>query len=120
MARGPSPARGPALLLAALLAAGCLSVKGTAERPAIRSLRLEGADAIPAAESLARIATRPSGRFLWDDVETFDPDVFATDERRIEAFYRSRGYYAARVTAAEVKPSGGAVDLSLRVVEGPP
>ncbi len=120
MARGPSPARGAAAILAALLAAGCLSVKGTAERPAVRSLRLEGARAIPAPESLARIATRPSGRFFWDDVELFDPDVFATDQRRIEAFYRSRGYYAARVTAAEPSPSGGAVDLTLRVEEGPP
>jgi translocation and assembly module TamA len=122
MARGLSPARraAPALLLAALLATGCLSARGTAERPAVRSIRLEGARAVPADEILSRIATRPSGRFFWEEVELFDPDLFAADQRRVEAFYRSRGYYAARVAAAEVKPSGGRVELLLRVEEGEP
>jgi translocation and assembly module TamA len=119
MAGLPSPARAAAL--AALLAgAGCLSLHGAEGRPAVRSLRLEGAAALPASDSLERIATRPSGRWWWQDVETYDPDVFAADQRRIEAFYRSRGYYGARVTADAPRAEGGAVDLVLHVAEGLP
>jgi hypothetical protein len=65
----PLPSRRLAglLLFPALLAAGCLSPRGTAERPAVRSLELQGARAVPAEESLSRIATHPSGRWFWQD-----------------------------------------------------
>jgi translocation and assembly module TamA len=55
------------------------------------------------------------------DVRTLDPDALAVDRRRIEAFYRERGYYGARVEDVKVTPDGpGRVEVVLRVVEGRP
>lgn len=117
----------PAALAAALaftVLGGCLSLRGTAERPAVRKLELQGAKQVPAAELLDRLATTRSGRFFWDDVAHFDADVFAIDQRRILAFYRSRGFYDARIAAAEVTTSGAGdrvvVDVRIRVEEGAP
>lgn len=55
------------------------------------------------------------------DVATLDPDALAVDRRRVEAFYRERGYYSARVEDVTVTPDGpGRVQVVLRVVEGEP
>jgi translocation and assembly module TamA len=124
-----------ALLLVALAGAGCAVLHGTAEAPAVRSLRFEGVRSVDEAALRARLATQPSDR---KEARAFDADVFAVDQRRVEAWYRARGYYQARVTGAEVVPStrsragaspGGSapgtgdqdhvVDLTIRVEEGP-
>lgn len=55
------------------------------------------------------------------DVATLDPDALSVDRRRVEAFYRARGYYSARVEDVKVTPDGpGRVEVVLRVVEGVP
>jgi translocation and assembly module TamA len=137
----PSPARRPAraaLAALALVTPGCLVLHGSPEAPAVRSLRLEGAKAVPAAEILERLATRPSDRAGWGEERAFDADVFAVDLRRVEAAYRTRGFFRARVTGSEAKEvrrgrvvfgddlrarvegEDHLVDLVIRVEEGPP
>jgi len=138
----PSPSRRPArAALAALMGLstpGCLVLHGSPEAPAVRSLRLEGARAVPAAEILERLATQPSDRASWGEERAFDADVFAVDLRRVEAAYRARGYYRAKVAGSEVKEvrrgrvvfgedlrarvegEDHMVDLAIRVEEGPP
>lgn len=55
------------------------------------------------------------------DVATLDADALAVDRRRVEAFYRERGYYGARVEEVKVTPDGpGRVQVVLRVLEGEP
>ncbi len=79
-------------------------------------------------EITEKIATAPSPRFLgiWDGVafeyEYFDRFVLQQDLARIERFYRSKGYYDARVRAARVIPTGeqGHVRVEIVVREGPP
>jgi len=105
MQPGPVRRRAPAALaaLAGLAASGCLILRGTPEAPAVRSLRLEGARAVRPDEVIDKLATQPSDRVPWGEVRTFDPDVFAVDLRRVEAAYRARGFYKAKVTGSEVK-----------------
>jgi translocation and assembly module TamA len=54
-------------------------------------------------------------------VALLDREALSVDRRRVEAFYRERGYYEARVTDVEVVPAGrGRVDVTLHVSEGRP
>jgi translocation and assembly module TamA len=55
------------------------------------------------------------------DVRTLDEDALTVDRRRIEAWYRERGYYGARVQDVTVTPDGeGRVEVKLTVDEGQP
>jgi outer membrane protein insertion porin family/translocation and assembly module TamA len=75
-----------------------------------------------------KIATAPSPRFLgiWDGVafeyEYFDRFVLQQDLARIERFYRSKGFYDARVRAARVISTGEDRHVRVEIVvrEGPP
>lgn len=110
-----------AALLALLLAAGCLRARGTPEEPVVLSLTLEGVRSVDEASLRAKLATQASGRTAWSDVWRLDPDALAVDRRRVEAFYRERGYYRAAVTGVDVTPAGeGRVRVTLHVDEGKP
>ncbi len=94
-----------------------------AERPNVTSFEIEGAQAISAKELREHLATQESSRtyLVWPDPQQFDQDAFANDKRRILRYYQARGYYHARVEAADVVPDGpGRVKVRMRVAEGPP
>lgn len=108
-------------LLAALAASGCLRARGTPEEPVVVGFALEGVHAVDEDELAAHLATQQSGRWAWDEPSRLDPDALAADRRRVEAYYRERGYYAARVQDVRVDPAGaGRVKVVLRVDEGKP
>jgi translocation and assembly module TamA len=113
----------PALLGLALLA-GCRTPRGTAEAPVVTGLELEGAGSGDAKALKARLATQGPDCVFWFlacDWSRLDPDALATDRRRVEAFYRERGYYHAVVEPPEVTPDGeGRVRVVLRVDAGKP
>lgn len=75
-----------------------------------------------------KIATAKSPRFLgiWDGVAFeyayYDRFVLQQDLARIERFYRSKGFYDAKVRAARVIPTDkpGHVRVEIVVHEGPP
>jgi translocation and assembly module TamA len=123
----PRTGRG-ALLLAVLLAAtGCflfpIPPSKNAERPNVTSFDIQGTHAISSKELRQHLATQESGRkyLVWPAPEEFDQDAFANDKRRILRYYQARGYYRARVDAAEVLPDGpGRVRISVHVDEGEP
>ncbi|HEY6560671.1 MAG TPA: POTRA domain-containing protein [Polyangiaceae bacterium] len=83
-------------------------------------------------EVLEGLATVESSRFLgifdgvFFDYEVFDETVLARDLERIERYYRARGYYEAKVTAARVvrddpdDPEDHGVKVQIRVREGSP
>src|SRR5512140_3261820 len=94
-------------LACALGATGCLRARGTPEEPVVVDLRLDGVHAVKADSLKEKLATQASGRWAWSDSFRLDPDALAADQRRIEAYYRERGFYEARVVGVEEEPVGG-------------
>ncbi len=88
----------------------------------VRALRIEGADAIGASQLTAVLGTRVSSRLPWGRKRYFDRAVFEADLRRIEAYYRDRGYPDAQVTAFDVRLNDkqDSAALSVTVREGEP
>jgi translocation and assembly module TamA len=138
MARCSSRTLGVLLACAAAAATGCATVRGTAEEPAVVDLRLEGVRRFDKKDIIEKLATQESdrpahipiagpllyqARAVLGGVENrpLDPDQLAVDRRRVEAFYRERGYYDAKVTEVDVVPAGrGRVNVVMRVEEGAP
>jgi len=114
----------PAVLALALVlgAGGCLRPgRGTPEEPVVRDVLFRGVKAVDPGALLERLATQPTGAWAWSEVQRLDPDALAADRRRVEAFYRARGYYEARVESVDVLPPGGKlVDVVFHVSEGRP
>src|SRR6266511_918697 len=105
----------------ALGAGGCLRARGTPEEPVVVGFELEGVRAVDVDDLKSKLATQASGRFAWDDAWRLDPDALAVDRRRVEAYYRERGHYDARVDDVRLVPAGaGRVKVVMRVVEGRP
>ncbi|BDG09583.1 BamA/OMP85 family outer membrane protein [Anaeromyxobacter paludicola] len=111
----------PTALLVALALAGCLNPRGTAERPAVKKVELEGVHQVSSSELEGRIATEASGRWFWQDEHDLDPDAIAADRKRIERFYRAQGFYDAHVEGVETPRAGdGQVKVVFRIREGEP
>lgn len=113
-------------LLTALVALGCTTAY-PAGRSVISGVSLENTRAVDADEVLDRLATAKSSRFLgiWEgvtfDYEVYDKDVLARDLKRVERYYRARGFYEAKVTAARViHLDERHVRVEIRVEEGDP
>ena len=129
MRRGSSPHAAclAQLTLACLLCVGCLRKELPVEGPAVTSVELQGTDAVAPGPILSGLSTAESARFLgiWDGVafeyEVFEESLLEKDLERVERYYRARGYYEAKVTAARVLPAGDRrVRVEIRVSEGPP
>ncbi len=122
--------RPPAAALAVVLAlgaSGCVRGHGTAEEPLVDDVELRGVSAVDDDDLAAKLGTQdPVARpgiagVLVKDRQRLDPDALATDRRRVEAYYRERGYYQARVEDVRVVPAGrGLVKVVFQVREGEP
>lgn len=115
------------LALLALGAPGCVKKDYPERAPVISNIELEGTDHVSPQALLDGLATAESPRFLgiWDgvifDYEVFDEALLERDLARIERYYRARGYYEARVTAARVvHVDAHHVRVQIRVSEGQP
>src|SRR5512146_2676156 len=113
------------LVLATLLAlggAGCMSARGKAgEEPVLYGLELQGVKAFDRNDILEKLATQPSDRVAWQQARRLDPDALAVDVRRIEAYYRERGYYDARVGDVQTLTAGrGRARVAVKVNGGEP
>ncbi len=112
--------------LVALGAAGCVRGVGTPPEPDVANLELRGVTAVDRGELESKLATQAPLRrqglagVLVKDRQRFDPDALAVDKRRVEAFYRERGYYGARVTVETREAAPGLVDVVIKVEEGSP
>ncbi len=106
---------------------GCVRGHGTAAEPYVAGVDLRGVHAVDEDALAEGLAThgpvRRSGvtGAVLKDRQRLDPDALVVDRRRIEAFYRERGYYGARVEDVEVRPAGrGLVEVVFRISEGSP
>jgi outer membrane protein assembly factor BamA len=114
-------------VLAALFALadlGCYRVP--AGQKAVTAVDIDGTHDVDVDELSDRIATREGSRLfgVFEGVvyeyETFDPYALRRDLQRIERYLRARGYYEARVRAAEVTEKGDKVRVRIEVEQGPP
>jgi translocation and assembly module TamA len=118
----------PALLvLLALGASGCLRGHGTASEPIVTKVELEGVRTFDADDIKAKLATQapaaPGGvtGLVIRKGFPLDPDALSVDRRRVEAYYRERGYYEARVEDVKVVPDGpGRVRVVMHISEAKP
>ncbi len=120
------PRRVLALVPLLALAAGCLHGRGTPEAPIVTGISIEGATAFDPDAIISRLATQAPTRdgpigFLTPTGHRLEPDALAVDKRRIEAFYRQRGYYDATVDDVRIVPDGRArAKVVFHVTEGAP
>lgn len=116
----PRTTRFPLLLAWALsLGAGCAS--RPANRTIVEEIKIQGTRKIAPGEILGRLATQATSTLFGFTLqyETYDRFVLERDIRRIERYYRARGFYDARVQAGRVQQTpSGAVKIELRVQEG--
>ncbi len=91
------------------------------EEPVLYGLELQGVKALDRDDLLEKLATQPSDRFAWQQARRLDPDALAVDAKRIEAYYRERGYYDARVVDVQTITAGrGRARVVMKVNEGEP
>ena len=80
-----------------LLAAGCLTARGTPEQPVITAVELRGVRSVDRAQLAEKLATRASSCLIGCDVALLDRHELGDDQARIAAFYRERGRYRTAV-----------------------
>src|SRR5262245_59898501 len=87
------------VLLAAALAGACHE-EGDVQ---ISSLTFTGVERVDKAALANALLTRTGSRLPWGRKRFFDRRAFEADLKRIEAFYRDRGFPDARVTSFDAK-----------------
>jgi outer membrane protein assembly factor BamA len=116
--------RALSLLLLAMSLSSCATVPD--QRYTLDRVTLRGNENLDDDEIEEKIASRESERFLGvfrgviHEYQIFDRHVLERDLQRIERFYRSRGYYLARVRAGRVTFVGErGAEVEILIEEGP-
>lgn len=114
------PSRHPfALLGAGLLFAAACAHKPEAG-PVIKDLEFKGNEHVKAKDLKQAILTSETSWIPFAKKKHFDPNIWATDLKRIERHYHSRGYYQAKIEEEKVEPTGeDAVRIRVKIREGP-
>lgn len=108
-----------AALGAVFLLGGCAWKRGPASRPVVTKVEILGNEKVADRQIIDAIQSRPTGRLPFSQPHYLDPDVVEKDEERIERYYRSRGFYDARVDGWRIaKGNPGRGRLGFVVSEG--
>jgi len=88
----------------------------------ITSLKFTGVDQVDADALANALQTKKGSRLPWGRKRFFDRRAFEADLKRIEAFYRDRGFPDARVRAfdAKLNDAQDKVAVTLDISEGEP
>ena len=88
----------------------------------VTSFKFIGVKAVTDGQLRSVLATIPSSSLPWGDKHYFSREQFNADLKRIEAFYRDRGFPDARVSSYDVQPNKDqtAVKITVTVSEGNP
>ena len=104
---------------------GCASIPPGGA--AIDAVSVQGTHAVSGSDVEDKIASAESPKFLGVlrgvvyDYELYDRNVLQRDLDRVERFYRSKGYYEARVRAGRVRHKNAThVEVTIEVDEGEP
>lgn len=109
----------PVFFLAATLAGGACHEDGDIRIASLDFIGVEHVDA----DGLERALQTREGSWLpWGRKRSFDRRAFEADLKRIEAFYRDRGFPDARVTSFDVdlNEAQDAVSITVHISEGEP
>ncbi|MBI4822399.1 MAG: BamA/TamA family outer membrane protein [Deltaproteobacteria bacterium] len=98
----------------------CVVTRGPSGAPKIVSVELIGTEALDASEIVAGLANHPPRGIIDRADARLDRSALDIDRRRIESFYRSKGWFFATVMKAEVSETEGGVGLRFVVDEGRP
>ena len=116
----------PLVLAVAALLLGC-PAKLPDGATALDKVRVDGNDELATGDVVDSIASDPTHktfglvRMWWVDYGIYDKTTVEKDLKRIERFYRARGYYEAHVRAGRVIQNGDRhVAVQIVVEEGPP
>jgi translocation and assembly module TamA len=115
----------------ALLAVLCACIVGStgcagepaAGRPWIHDIKFVGLHKVDKKDLAGKISIQKTSWLPWAPRVYLDPFAVPGDRVRIEAYYRARGYYAAKVVKADVvtrKSKNPSVDVIFTVVENEP
>lgn len=110
------------VLALGLWGTGCAPSNG---RPWIHKIYIDGAKQVKAGTIRGKLAIQQAPLLPWSSKHYLEhPYMVEVERERIETVYRSRGFYSARVTKAEVKPyktgKKPSVDVRYTVEEGDP
>jgi outer membrane protein assembly complex protein YaeT len=110
---------GLALGVCFLTNAGCREEQGGVE---VKDLSFTGVKAVSAKQIKSVLATAESEWLPWGEKQYFTRDQFEADLKRIQAFYKDRGYPEARVRSYDVKLSDDqkSVRITVDIAEGEP
>ena len=88
----------------------------------ISSLDFKGVERVDKSALTSGLQTKRGSRLPWGRKRFFDRSAFEADLKRIEAFYRDRGFPDARVTSFDVQLNDAQdkVDVTLTISEGEP
>ena len=116
------PRYSPALLLLAVLGAFSLSACREEGDIQISGLTFHGVAQVDKGALANALQTKKGSWIPWNRKRYFDRRAFEADLKRIEAFYRDRGFPDARVRSFDVKlnDTQDKVDITLDIVEGDP
>jgi len=105
-------------MLGAVLVAACRE-EGDIQ---ISSLKFEGVEQVDAGALSNALQTKKGSRLPWGRKRYFDRRAFEADLKRIEAFYRDRGFPDARVSSfdAKLNDAQDKVDVIVHISEGEP
>ena len=131
MTAGTVSARRGLLAHGALLAVLCACIVGStgcagepaASRPWIHAIKFVGLHKVDKKDLAGKISIQKTSWLPWAPRVYLDPFAVPGDRVRIEAYYRARGYYAAKVVKADVvarKSKKPSVDVVFTVVENEP
>ncbi len=86
----------------------------------VRTIEFKGVHAL-SEEQLKKIIDTRERRFIWFTDAPLDESVLMEDLERIMKYYRSEGFYHARVVSHEIVPIDGSRDvrITIEVEEGP-
>ena len=112
-------------LVAMLFALGCHSIPEG--RSSVTEVQVRGADKVDEDDVTDKVATTESPKFLMlfpgfvYDYNLYDKNVVQRDLARVEAFYRTKGYYDAHARAGRIHQlDKDHVRVELVVEEGKP
>ena len=109
-------------VLAIVVIAACAASCRETGDVQVTSIKFNGANAVPAGELKAILATRESGFLPWSRKRFFDRPEFDRDVKRIEALYADRGYPRAKVVDVDVELNDAKdkVAITVEINEGEP
>ena len=106
------------------MAFAVLALSACKEEGGIKVTRFSfvGVRAVTDGQLRSVLATAPSSRLPWGEKQVFRRDQFEADLKRIEAYYRDRGFPDAKVSSydAQLNKDQTAVAITVTIAEGEP